>query len=140
MAELPAANGHGNARSAAKIASIIACGGKFEGKRIISEETLEKILEEQINDIDQISGEPARWGLGVGLPHKIRPHVHPRTVYWEGAGGSAIIMDMDAQIGISYVMNQTREQPLEETAKNLCHSDTRGNRLVTAVLESLDYN
>ena len=47
-------------------------------------------------------------------------------------------MDLDAKIGIGYVMNQMRNQTLQETAVNKYHSDTRGNRLITAVLESLD--
>ncbi len=47
-------------------------------------------------------------------------------------------MDLDAKIGIGYVMNQMRNQTSQETAANNYHSDTRGNRLITAVLESLD--
>ncbi|MHA1916598.1 MAG: serine hydrolase domain-containing protein, partial [Promethearchaeota archaeon] len=43
-AEIPAANGHGNSRSVAKIASIIACEGELNGIRLLSKETLEKIL------------------------------------------------------------------------------------------------
>src|SRR5438874_5765842 len=36
-AEIPAANGHGNARSVATIQSIIACGGEARGTRLLSE-------------------------------------------------------------------------------------------------------
>jgi len=137
-AEIPAGNGHGNARSVAKIASIIACEGELDGIRIISQETLEKILEEQIYGRDLVMPYPLRWGLGVGLPTKERPRPNPRTCFWGGAGGSAISMDLDAKIGIGYVMNQMRNQTLQETAANLFHSDTRGNRLIKAVYESLD--
>ena len=137
VAELPASNGHGNARSVAKIASIIACEGVLDGRRLISQETLEKILEEQIYGKDLVMLYPIRWGLGVSLPTKERPRPNPRTCFWGGMGGSSIIMDLDAHIGISYVMNQMRNQTIQETAANKYHSDTRGNRLVTAVLESL---
>ena len=137
-AELPASNGHGNARSVAKIASVIACEGELEGIRIISQETLEKILEEQIFGRDLLLAYTIRWGLGVALPFKERPRPNPRTCFWGGMGGSAIQMDLDAHIGIGYVMNQMRTQTLQETKDNKYHSDTRGNRLITAVLESLD--
>ena len=137
-AESPASNGHGNARSVAKIASIIACEGELDGIRFISKETLEKILEEQIYGRDIVLLYPVRWGLGVALPTKERPRPNPRTCFWGGMGGSAITMDLDDHIGIGYVMNKMRNQTLQEIAKNKYHSDTRGNRLITAVLESLE--
>jgi len=137
-AEIPAANGHGNARSVVKIASVIACEGELEGKRFISKDTLEKILEEQIYGRDLVMPYPLRWGLGVGLPVKERPSPNPRTCWWGGAGGSAIRMDLDDHIGFGYVMNKMRNQTLQETAKNMFHSDTRGNRLIKATYESLD--
>ncbi|MHA2397392.1 MAG: serine hydrolase domain-containing protein [Promethearchaeota archaeon] len=137
-AEIPAGNGHGNARSVAKIASIIACEGQLNGMRLLSRETLEKILEEQIYDRDLVLQTPIRWGLGVALPTKNRPRPNPRSCFWGGWGGSAIFMDLDAKLGIAYVMNQMRSQSAEETAKNKYHSDTRGNRLITAVFKSLD--
>jgi hypothetical protein len=137
-AEIPAGNGHGNARSVAKIASVIACEGELDDLRIISQKTLEKILEEQIYDRDLVMQIPIRFGLGVGLKRKERPYPHDRTCYWGGAGGSAIIMDLDAKIGIGYVMNQMRNQTIQETTSNKYSSDSRGNRLITAVFESLD--
>jgi len=135
--EIPAANGHGNARSVAKIASIIACGGEINNIRLLSAETIEKMLEEQIYDTDLIVLVPIRWGLGVALSGKIISFPNDRTCFWQGAGGSGIIMDLDNKIGIGYVMNQMRNQPLSETLSNKFLSDTRGNRLVTAVYESL---
>ena len=136
-AEIPASNGHGNARSVAKIASIIACEGKLEGKKIISKDTIEKIVEEQIYGTDLFMLIPMRFGLGVALPRKDSPIPNPRTCGWAGAGGSIIKMDLDDHIGFGYVMNKMRIQPLEETAANLYQSDTRANRLVKAVYESL---
>ena len=43
-AEIPAANGHGNARSVATIQSIISCGGEAHGQRLISEHGLAPIF------------------------------------------------------------------------------------------------
>jgi CubicO group peptidase (beta-lactamase class C family) len=137
-AEIPAANGHGNARSVTKIASIIACEGELEGKRVISKKTVEKIVEEQIYGTDLALQIPVSFGLGVGLPHKYRPSPNPRTCWWAGGGNSIIRMDLDDHIGFGYVMNHMRVQPLKETAANLYQSDTRANRLVKAVYESLE--
>ena len=136
-AEIPAANGHGNARSVAKIASIIACEGELEGKRIISKDTVEKIIEEQIYGTDLALLIPVRFGLGVGLPHKYRTSPNPRTCWWAGAGCSIIRMDLDDHIGFGYVMNKIRAHTQEETAATLYQSDKRADRLVKAVYESL---
>ncbi len=46
-AEIGAANGHSNARALARIQSVIACGGKVGDVRLLSEETIDKIFEEQ---------------------------------------------------------------------------------------------
>ena len=36
-------------------------------------------------------------------------------------------------------MNQIRNQPVQETQKNFLTGDSRGNRIATAVYESLGY-
>jgi CubicO group peptidase (beta-lactamase class C family) len=136
-AEIPAANGHGNARSVAKFGAIIANNGKLDGKRFLSEKTMDKMLEEQINNTDLIMMVPLRFGLGVGLPTKERPKPNPRSVFWGGAGGSSILMDLDAKMSIAYVMNQMRNQPVQETQQNFLASDSRANRVTKAVYESL---
>jgi len=137
ISEIPAGNGHGNARAIAKIASIIACEGELDKKRFLSKETVEKMLEEQIHDTDLIIQVPVRRGLGVSLKGNYRLYPNDRTCYGGGAGGSSMIMDLDNKMGIGYIMNQMRDQPLSETLSNKYDLDTRSNRLVTAVLESL---
>src|SRR4029453_2967913 len=39
-AEVPAANGHGNARSVVRVLSALACGGTLDGQRLIGAETI----------------------------------------------------------------------------------------------------
>ena len=46
-AEIPAANGHGNARSVADVQSVLACGGEVGGRRFLSEQGCEAVFEEQ---------------------------------------------------------------------------------------------
>jgi CubicO group peptidase (beta-lactamase class C family) len=105
-AEIPSSNGHGNARSAAKVGSLLACGGTLGGLRILSEGTIERALEEQYNDIDLVLCHPIRWGLGFGLANAWRPYLGPRAFYWGGFGGSWLEMDPDSRTCFSYVMNR----------------------------------
>jgi hypothetical protein len=46
-------------------------------------------------------------------------------------------MDLDAKLSISYVMNKMRIQAPEETRKNKFASDSRANKIVSAVYEAL---
>jgi CubicO group peptidase (beta-lactamase class C family) len=105
-AELPAGNGHGNARSVAEILAILANGGWAKGKRFMSEAGCRKALEPQIEGVDLILARPARYGMGFGLPSAMVPLPHPNTVFWGGYGGSLAIVDMDARTSFGYVMNK----------------------------------
>jgi CubicO group peptidase (beta-lactamase class C family) len=106
-AEIPAANGQGNARSVARIAGALACGGTLDGVRLLGPATLEKTIEEQCYDTDLVLGLPVRWGLGFGLTAKELPiGPNPRTFFWGGWGGSLIVVDLDARLGFAYVMNK----------------------------------
>ncbi|MEA3056528.1 MAG: hypothetical protein QOD30_1960, partial [Actinomycetota bacterium] len=63
-AEIPAAGGHGNARSVALVQSILACGGESNGVRVFSEETANIVFREQCNGIDLVLGVPLSHGIG----------------------------------------------------------------------------
>jgi CubicO group peptidase (beta-lactamase class C family) len=106
-AEIAAANGHGNARSVARVAAALACGGALDGVRLLGMETIEKIIEEQCYGKDLILNQPIRWGLGFGLKSKEMPiGPNPRTFFWGGRGGSAVVIDLDARMSFAYVMNK----------------------------------
>jgi CubicO group peptidase (beta-lactamase class C family) len=105
-AEIPAANGHGNARSVAGIHVLMANGGVAGGKRILSEAGCRKALEVQYEGPDLILGMPARYGMGFGLPGAAVPLPNPNSIYWGGYGGSLIIIDMDARTTCAYAMNK----------------------------------
>jgi CubicO group peptidase (beta-lactamase class C family) len=105
-AEIPAANGHGNARSIAEIHVLLANGGVAKGRRILSEAGCRKALELQIEGQDLILGAPARFGMGFGLPSAQMPLPHPNTIFWGGYGGSLAIIDMDARTTFGYAMNK----------------------------------
>jgi CubicO group peptidase (beta-lactamase class C family) len=107
-ADIGASNGHGNARSVARVMSVVACGGQVDGVRLLGRETIDLIFREQANGIDVVLGIPLRWGIGYGLP---RPDVIPwvpdeKICFWGGWGGSVIIMDTGRRMTVSYMMNK----------------------------------
>ncbi|NLF87450.1 beta-lactamase family protein [Candidatus Bathyarchaeota archaeon] len=108
-AEIPSGNGHGNARSMARIGSIIACGGTLDGKKYLSSTTLEATVKEQFYGLDLVLLRPVRWGLGWALPSEEAPF----TPNWKtrkacvglGAGGSLVLMDLEKKLCFAYAMN-----------------------------------
>lgn len=106
-AEVPAAGGHGNARSVAAIHTLTANGGSAGGQQIISPDGLERIFDVQAEGMDLVLlGTDLRLGMGFGLPGPMLPLPNPRTCYWGGWGGSLAIVDMDLGLSFSYVMNR----------------------------------
>jgi CubicO group peptidase (beta-lactamase class C family) len=104
-AEIPAANGHGNAMSVALVQSVIAGSGEARGVRLLSEKGCEPIFDEQARGTDLVLGLPNRFGMGYGLGHELMP-IGPRACYWGGYGGSLIVMDLEARLTVCYVMNR----------------------------------
>jgi CubicO group peptidase (beta-lactamase class C family) len=132
FAEIPAANGHGNASAVAKIGAIIANGGELNSVRFLSQEIIEKILEIRTEGKDLVLNMPIKFGLGFainnpgGLMSKIYPN--PRTLYWGGYGGSLISADLDEKMSLAYVMNKQGFKII---------GDPRGEQLIKAVYSSL---
>jgi CubicO group peptidase (beta-lactamase class C family) len=107
-ADIGAANGHGNARSVARIMSALPRGGAVDGVRLLSPDTIELIFREQANGVDMVLGVPIRFGIGYGLPIPATIPYLPdgRVCFWGGWGGSMIVMDLDRGLTISYMMNK----------------------------------
>jgi CubicO group peptidase (beta-lactamase class C family) len=108
QADLGALNGHGNARSVARILSALALGGVVDGVRLLSPDTIALIFDEQSHGPDLVLGVPLRFGIGYALPEtETVPYVpQGRACYWGGWGGSVIIVDLDTGTTISYMMNK----------------------------------
>jgi len=99
-ADIGAANGHGNARSVARLQSAVACGGEVDGVRLLSPKTIDRIFEVQSNGIDLVIGIPLNFGVGYSLLPE------GRVCAWGGTGGSTVIIDVDRRITLAYVMNK----------------------------------
>ena len=105
-AEIPAAGGHGNARSVARVQSVVSNGGEAAGVRLLSPATCDLVFREQCNGTDLVLGIPLRHGIGYGLPGDLLPLPNPRTCFWGGWGGSLVVNDLDARMTVAYVMNR----------------------------------
>jgi CubicO group peptidase (beta-lactamase class C family) len=107
-ADIGAANGHGNARSVARIMSVVARGGEVDGVRLLGPDTIDLIFREQQNGVDLVLGVPLRFGIGYGLPQRdILPWIpDERICYWGGWGGSTILVDTGRRMTLSYMMNK----------------------------------
>lgn len=124
-ADLGAVNGHGNARSIAKILSVIALGGARDGVRLLSPATIDRIFDEQANGVDLVLGIPLRWGIGFSLPQlDTLPYLpEGRLCFWGGWGGSMIIMDLERRMTISYMMNKMQAEVIgSNNARRYCEA------------------
>jgi len=128
-AEIPAANGHGNARSVARVMAALACGGVLDGVRLLREETLGRAIEVQFNGTDIVLGLPMRWGLGFMLASDHVPMGPNRRAFGHGGwGGSLAVADADAGVSWAYVMNRMSPGTT---------GDSRAARLVAALYGAL---
>lgn len=128
-AEIPAAGGHGNARGVVRAQTPLANDGKAFSVELLSPESCRLMLEEQTNGPDAVLILPIRFGLGYAFPNEFMPmSPNDNAMFWGGAGGSTIVVDQQARVCLSYVMNQM---------KNAIVGDQRGGGLGKAFYDSL---
>lgn len=128
-AEIPASNGHGTARSIARLYGALACGGTIDGITVLSKEGIERARTEQSRGPDEVLIVETRFGLGFMMPvpgatmgPNERAFGHP------GMGGSLGFADPEARVGFGYVMNLTGSSIL---------INERPTALIEALYESL---
>lgn len=102
------ANGHGNARSVARVQSVVSHGGEVDGVRLLSGETLGRIFEVQAEGTDLVLMQPVRFGIGYALPEPAAAPAVPegRVCWWTGYGGSIVVNDLDHRVTFAYAMNK----------------------------------
>ena len=107
QAEIPAANGHGNARAVVRAQTALANGGSAFGVELLSAAGAARIQEEQIDNTDAVLMMPLRYGMGYAFPNDLMPmSANDTGMFWGGAGGSTIVVDQENHVCLSYVMNQ----------------------------------
>jgi CubicO group peptidase (beta-lactamase class C family) len=107
-ADIGGANGHGNARSVARVLSAVSLGGRAGGPGLLDSDTVDLIFQEQSNGVDLVLGVPLRFGIGFGLPQPATIPYLPegRVCFWGGWGGSVILMDTERRATFAYMMNR----------------------------------
>ena len=125
QAEIPAANGHGNARSVVRAQTAMANNGRAFGTELFSSKAVARALQTQIEGADLVLGLNVQFAMGYAKPTpEIPMSPNENSLWWGGAGGSTICVDTDAHLCMSYVMNQM---------DNHIVGDPRGVRLHQAV-------
>ena len=129
QAEIPAANGHGNARSVVRAQTALANGGRAFGVELLSSAGCERLREVQIEGEDLLFGFPLKFGMGYAYPAEELSPVSDTAMFWGGAGGSSIVVDLERHVCLSYVMNRM---------SNSIFADKRSSDLGKAVYRCLD--
>ncbi len=124
--EVPAANGHGNARAIATVQALVSGRGQARGRRLLSERAVARIFEEQANGVDLVLLTPVRWGIGYGLSSESMP-IGPQACQWGGHGGSVVLSDLATGLTIAYAMNRMQTE-----------DDWRGTQVINAARLSLE--
>ncbi|MFF0201276.1 serine hydrolase domain-containing protein [Streptomyces sp. NPDC005017] len=120
-AQIPAVNGFGNARSVARLQSVLANHGSVGGVRLLSPKGCEPAWQEVYGGDDRVLGTPMSWTAGFGK--------FGTTFGWGGWGGSLVAGDPGSRMTVAYVMNQMIDRERQE--------DDRGMEIVMAAYSGL---
>ncbi len=104
--EIPSANGHGNARSVARLYEVYATGGLINGSRVLSQEGFDALTKRRWKGDDLVLPYNIDWRTGIiGNSNKIYGP-NPEAFGHSGHGGSFGMGDPVAGVSIGYVMNR----------------------------------
>lgn len=106
QAQIPGVNGHGNARSVARLYGVLALGGACGGVSLLNKRAIKTAVECQWVDVEPVLTHDYRMGLGFTL-NSPDAYMGPNENAFGhvGAGGSTGMCDPDAGIGFAYGMN-----------------------------------
>lgn len=108
-AEIPAANGHGNARSIALAQALVSHRGEVFGRRLLSPGAVDVIFRVQCDNVDQIMFQHLRHGIGWGLRCGKLELPSDTACWWDGWGGSLCVNDVGHGFTLAYTTNKMVE-------------------------------
>jgi CubicO group peptidase (beta-lactamase class C family) len=127
--EIPSANGHGTALALARLLSVIATGGRLDGKHILSAGVVAQATRERIWGQDKVLPFKLSWGAGFLRNRGIKIYGPDElTVGHSGWGGSCAFADPGTRVSGAYVMNKQSPALI---------GDPRAVRLIEAVYAAL---
>ena len=110
-AAIPAANGFFTARSLAKMYAVLAGRGEIQGRRLLSESTIDKIGVVHSRGPDLVVVMPMRWRLGYHFAATSRGSVSTGYGHF-GFGGSGGWADPRTGLAIAMVCNRGGGTPI----------------------------
>ncbi len=127
QAEIPSANGQGNAGGLAKFYSLIV--PEDNSLKLLQDDTVNQMTTMQIEGRDLVLAVQVRWGVGFILnKHKVIYGPIEGAFGHSGYGGSCAFGDPENKIGVSYVMNRMLDN---------FNADGRSIELINATYECL---
>jgi CubicO group peptidase (beta-lactamase class C family) len=127
-ADLPSANGFGNARALAQMYDLTWRPNKA-GQRLVSRDAIALAAECRFADLDIVKGVFTRWSAGFWLnPDRYMYGPNERAYGFSGWGGSFGFADPVADLSAGYTMNKMSDQ---------FDADPRRRGLINAVYASL---
>ena len=128
-AQVPGANGIGNARALAKI--YAACVGEVNGVRLLQQDTVARATTSMTpaDEVDAVLLSQTDFAMGFMRHNDHYRFTGPEAFGHTGAGGSASFADPGRQLGFSYVMN---------TMMTVYEEDPRRARLISAARQCAD--
>lgn len=108
QAEITSANGHGNARSVARVFSAMVNGGKVDGYQVLQPSSIEAMTKQQHNLTEIVMGRAYHQASGVlrNSPPVCWQGPNPNSFGHHGVGGSIVMADPDYQLSFAYGMNK----------------------------------
>ena len=116
IAEIPSANGHGTAKSLAKLYGILSNGCSRNGISIMNKDTLELAITPHSSGPDSVLfGAGIKFGLGYELAQgisslgNISPILNNKMFGHAGVGGAVAFGDPEQNLGYGFICNQQHE-------------------------------
>jgi CubicO group peptidase (beta-lactamase class C family) len=122
--EIPSANGHGTARSVARLFGAYANGGMIEGKQLFAAATYDALICERCTGPDRVLPFDMAFGAGIMRNSNLAFGPNRDTLGHSGWGGSVGFGDPARNLSVGYVMNRQ---------SNILLGDPRPTRLFASL-------
>lgn len=106
-AEVPGGNGQSTAHALARVYGMMAAGGVWEGRRLISRTAIEEAARPRFRGMDESFAAPAAFAAGYQIEDPLYSgRASPQTFGHTGWGGAIGFADLGASVGFGYVTNR----------------------------------